>query len=182
MFGDIIHKQDFRTLGRNAIPVMRRNTALWRHKRWIGENDIEIIIPFLQAGQRVIFADIRRCKAVQIHVDTGKPHHVWRNIIARKIFCHPGHVIRHQRGFSMLVQIALFDVIIGADQEPCRSAGRIKDGFIFCGSRDLHHHVDDMAGRTELACVALAAHNGKQVFKGITQIFAVLVGEFRNFL
>ena len=180
MLSNIVHKQDFRTLRRNLITVMRGDAAFWCHKRRIRKDHVKVIVPFFETGQGIVLADIGCSKAMQIHIDTGKTHHIRRNIISCKILGHAGHVIRHQRGFTLLVQIALFDIIIGADQEPCRSASRIKDRFVFGRSRDLHHHINDVAGRTELPGVALTSHDGKQVFKGIAKLLAVLIGKLRN--
>ena len=39
-----------------------------------------------------------------------------------------------------------------------------------------------MTGRSELAGIALAAHDRKQVFKSVAQLLAVIVGKLRNLL
>ena len=181
MLSDIIHKQDFCPLCRDLITVVRRNAALRRHKWRIGEDDIVSIVPLFEARQGIVLADIGVGKAVQIHIHTGEPYHVRRNVIARKIPGHAGFIVSDKRGLALLVQICLFDVVIGADKEARRTTGRVEDRLILGRRGDLYHHVNDVARCAELTGVTLAAHNGEQILKGIAQLLTVLIGEFRDF-
>ena len=59
MFGDVVYEQHFCSLCRDLITVVRGNASLWRHKRRIGEDNVVSIIPFFEAGQGIVFADVR---------------------------------------------------------------------------------------------------------------------------
>ena len=160
---------------------MRRNSTFRCHKRRIGENDIVSIVPLLQTGQRVVFADIGRGEAVKVHIHTGQAHHVRGYVISGKVRGNAFLVVCSERGIALRIHIGFLDVIISADQKPCCATGGIKDRFVLLRCSYFHHHINDMAGCAELSGVALTAHDGKQIFKGITQVFAVFIGKFRNF-
>lgn len=76
----------------------------------------------------------------------------------------------------------LKNISISGNKKPGRTARRIQNCFIFLGINYLNNKINNMPWCTELSRVPLAAEYRKQIFKGVTQIFTVVISETVNFL
>ena len=118
---------------------------------------------------------------VKVHIYPRQTYHIGRNIVPGKVFRQTLAVIGSQCAFSILILVLCKNVTIGTDQETGCAAGRVQNSLVFLRVYDFHHHVNDMAGCTELSGIPLAAHNGQKIFKGITQILAVIIRKVADF-
>ena len=75
----------------------------------------------------------------------------------------------------------LEDVLERRDEEARCAARGVEDGFVFLRVNNGGDEVNDVARGAELAGVTLRAKNVEQVFVGIAEPFAVVIGETRNF-
>ena len=118
---------------------------------------------------------------VKVHIYPRQTHHIGRNIIPSKVFRQTLSVIGGQCAFAILILVLCKNVTIGTDQKTGCTAGRVQNSLVFLRVYDFHHHINDMAGGTKLAGISLAAHNGQEIFKGITQVLAVVIREVADF-
>ena len=114
---------------------------------------------------------------VQVHVHQRQTYHVGRDVVAPEVLGQAPLFVGRQRAMTLDVGVGFEDVLVGRDQKPSGTAGRVKHGLGLLWVNDLNHEINDVARGTELPGVALRAEHGEQVLKGITQAFAVVVVE-----
>ena len=149
MFGDVIDKEDFASLGLNRKTTVGADAAFGRHKGGIGHNDVEGILPSVFGGECVVFVGFGVGEAVEIHIHKRETDHAWVNIIADDIIEEAG-LLGECRFF-----VVSGDVFVGTDQEAGGSTGGVKDGFIELGVNDFDDEVDYVSRGSELTCLAL---------------------------
>src|SRR5690554_2323689 len=71
-------------------------------------------------------------------------------------------------------------MLVSRNQKSRSSASRIQNGFTFVRVYNRHQKVNNVSGCSKLSCISLRTHHRKQVFKSITQFFAVGVFKFAN--
>ena len=160
MLGHVIDKQHFAAFGLHRKAAMRPDASFGRHKRRVGENDIGAFRPTLLTRQRVVFINLRRHKAVQIHVHQRQSHHIGRDVIAFEVSRQSAFVVGRERAVALVVGIGFANVFVGRDEEAGGAASGVEDGFVFLRVEEVDDEVDDVAGRAELAGVALGAQHG----------------------
>ena len=65
----------------------------------------------------------------------------------------------------------------GRNEKARRAASGIKDSLVLFRVHHGDDEINDVARRAELPGVALGAEDGQQVFEGVAEPFAVVVGE-----
>ena len=101
--------------------------------------------------------------------------HVRRDVVAAEVGHQPGALIRGK------VLVVSQDMLERRNKKARRAAGGIEDGFVLLRVHHSDDKVNNVARRAELPGIALGAENGQQVFKGVTQTFAVVIGETGDF-
>ncbi|MCY1369904.1 hypothetical protein D9M68_933650 [compost metagenome] len=61
---DVIHEQYFRARGLDGKALVRLDAPFRRHEGGVGKNDIRVLVPFVFAGERVVFIHMRVNEAV----------------------------------------------------------------------------------------------------------------------
>ena len=83
------------------------------------------------------------------HVHGADPQHGAVHVIAME---HMIHVVVLFGAVKEDVNLVLgFEVSAGLHQKTAGAAGGVTDDIIRLGDHHFHHHLDDMAGRAELA-------------------------------
>ena len=175
MLGNVVHKQDFTPLGLDRKTVVRADAAFRGHERWIGQDHVATFVPALLAGQGIVFMNDRIRESVQVHIRAGQPDHVRRDVVPAKIGHHPGPLVGGE------VLVLPHNMLEGRNEKARRAAGGIEDGLILLRVHDSNNEINNVARSSELSGIALRAENGKQVFKGVAEPFAVVVVESGDF-
>jgi len=178
--GDGVHEQHLTALGLHRKAVVGLDAALRRHEGRIGEDDVGVFVPFVQAGEGIVLSNVRVGEAVQVQVDQRQAHHVGRNVVALEVPGEAAFFVGRQDAVAPVIGVGLEDVLVGKDQEPGGAAGRVKHGLALLWVDDLDHEINDVARGTKLSGIALGAEHGEQILKGVAEAFAVVVGELIN--
>ena len=159
---------------------MRDDAAFGRHERRVGEDEIRLLVPAGVVAERIVDVDGGIREAMQEEVHLAELHHEVGDVVAGEVLIDllalgvaelVAGRLRAARG------VVFQDVLVGGDEEAAGAAGGIEDFLAGLRIEAVHDEVDDVAGRAELAVLALRAHALEQVFEGVAEFLAVGVGE-----